>query len=237
MPNALTVPAKKAKGKKVRISKEEVIASRKAVGKRITEFYTGLGLTRSDFAEILGVDYHNLFSYEEGRTEPGSIFLAKFNVQYPSADICYLMTGNKTLLDGYTSNEIVPFMKIPIVDSIPQEGFSEGVPQEYIIGWTFTHKINSSFGFALLVRGDALEPDAKDGSHIVLTPTDDPKNGSICILTSKTGLLLKRVYKNEKGYRLASASSSEPSRPVKKTEIGKMFQVIEISTRFFSSFM
>jgi SOS-response transcriptional repressor LexA len=213
--------------------REKIVASRKAVARRITEFYTALGISRVEFFRAIGMNYNTLQSYVGGRSEPGSLFFTRLIEEYPLADIGFILTGVKTSMEGFVKADLIPFSKLPIVDTIPAEGFTKSVDEEYIIDWMYTTKTETASTFAFLVRGEGFAPDAKDGSIIILAPTDIINPGELYLVLTKTnGLVLKRVYKSEKGYRLAPPSSADASVAVSGDEIGKIFQVIEISTHF-----
>lgn len=213
--------------------REKIIASRKEVARRIAEFYTDLGITRVEFFRAIGMNYNTLQSYLGGRSEPGSLFFTRLIEEYPLADIGYILTGVKTSMEGFVQEDLIPFSKLPVVDTIPSEGFTESVSEEFIIDWTFTTKTGFARTFAFLVRGEGFAPDAKDGSIIILAPTDTINTGELYLVLTKThGLALKRVYRSEKGYRLAPPSSAGSSIAVAHDEIEKIFQVIEISTHF-----
>lgn len=217
-----------------RVGKQtEVVRSRVEVGKRITEFYTHeLGIKRQEFARLIDVRANTLRHYEGGVSEPGSVFFSKVREKFPSVDIGYLLTGKRTVIEGVDPDILAPMRRIPVVTAIPVGGFPNGVPDSAVVQTVFTSELKNPKIFGLLVRGDSMLPEFKDGTVIVVVPVADPIEGSQYVVVRSSGdLLYGRFSRVGRDVKIVSSDPKRMPDTIKPTEAVSFFMGIENSRK------
>lgn len=194
------------------------------IGNRLTKFYTGKGLKRKEFAELLGWEYDTLRSYEDGRAEPGGDFFKKLVEVYPDANVTYIMTGVE-----FTKFAPLAVKELPILNEVragmPIMGFND----EDVIGVTYTSNMTDKDLFALKVKGDSMEPEISEGDIAVCAPHRPFVNGKLFIVvTDDSEATIKQVWKKDNSYGLVARNPEYPLITLPEEKVIKLIRVIQI---------
>lgn len=73
---------------------------------RIKKFIDYKGVSPGDLAEITEVQRSNISHIFNGRNKPGALFIEKFLLAFPDINARWLMTGEGSMLDKKSSDEI-----------------------------------------------------------------------------------------------------------------------------------
>lgn len=206
---------------------ENIKESRIAVGKRITAFYTQLGLKRRAFADSLAISYDKLLSYEQGRAEPGSTFFIALKERYPEADVVHLMTGIKG------AEPVNQKRQVPLVNDIPAGQINFNFADDSIQGYLFSDNEKDKDLFALRVKGNSMYPEINTGDIIFLAPFRPFVSGKIyAVVTASSEATVKRVYREAGGFRLQPMNPEFESIVLPESEIIRLIRVVEVKRRY-----
>jgi len=213
-------------------STERIAALRKEVGERITRFYEDtLKIKRVKFAEMLDWKYDSLLAYEKGRAEPGSLFFTRLKTVFPSADIGWILTGKKTILDQPPN--ALPVRRVPVVQFIPASVLTEGIPDEAVIDWVFTANLKDPHLFALCVRGDSMSPEINEGDYALCAPDMEFENGKIyAVVANGEEATLKYVHRAKGGWLLLPVNTNYPHIFVAEEKMTRMYRLVEVIRKY-----
>lgn len=213
------------------IKQETAPESRKEVGKRLTQLYENMKLSRHQFADALGMKYETLRSYEKGQAEPGSLFFKRLTEVYPGADVGYILTGRKRESERMAG--ALEIRRVPVVHSIPAGGFLEGIPDEEIVDQVFTTDLKTKGLFGLIVKGHSMEPDVYEGDIVVFAPDLPFVNGKVyAVVSQRSEATLKKVYRTKEGWTLVPLNPAFESRVLPEDEVIKLYRMVSINRKY-----
>ncbi len=212
--------------------KETVKNLRKEMGIRLREQIKGLAVRPTTLARSLAMPPETLRAYLAGRAEPPILFFQKFINSYPTIDVGYIITGKRDL---EKMKEDFPLLQIPVVDSVPPEGFPNGIPAELIINETFTTNLVYPNIFGFRVHGSGYLPEAKDGDVLIVAPLQDFENEKLHAFytTGSSVYELAQVFKAKNNtYRVVPVQPEARSHTVTRDEVLFIGRVIETDRKF-----
>jgi phage repressor protein C with HTH and peptisase S24 domain len=155
---------------------------------------------------------------------------------YPGVfNLGYLLNGEGELLtaEESVSNEVIDI----------QKGVSEYRPrvEVYANAGTLTEQIESSFeqmpviaqmpkyDFTIIVKGDSMEPEFRSGEEIAclnVGNTNYRQWGRPHVLNTSQGVVLKRIYRGERGYICRSDNPKYPDFEVPEEDVWQIALVV-----------
>ncbi len=208
---------------------------RKEIGKRITEFYTEKGLSRTEFAKKLEIKYETLRSYEEGRAEPGSDFFEKLFEFYKESEVVKLLFGMKpsSELEYVSLPSDEDLHKIPVITTVNASSLRMGFKDEDVIDWIWSTKIKDKAAFGLKITGESMYPQIHDGDYVLCSPQKQFISGKIYVVVSRDSEhTVKQVFKEPGGYRLQAVNPDFKSVFLPESEVLKLIRVVQVVSHY-----
>lgn len=172
------------------------------IGDRITLLREKRGISRKELAASANVPYENLAKYEQNAAKP-SIDAAEKIANYFKTSLDYIYTGNKFPLGA------TPAKQVPVLGSI-----AAGVPiaaQQNIIDWVFVPlEYADGKHFALIVRGDSMEPKIPNGSMIIVRQDYDYHENKTCVYLVNGEVTVKRAKRTNGSITLIANNPMHP---------------------------
>jgi repressor LexA len=106
----------------------------------------------------------------------------------------------------------------------------DGEPSYYIA----TSKSKDDSRFGVVVKGNSMEPEIREGEIVVVSKKRDVKDGDVCLVLFKDAeACLRRVYFHDHGVTLTSANEKDyPPTLHKKSEIRTMYRMVQKITNY-----
>ena len=168
--------------------------------KKLRELRTAKGLSLKELGKVIGVAESTMSLYETGKRQPD------YNNLKRLAD--YFDVTVDSLLDrDYPAD--TRGIKIPVLGRV-----QAGIPVEAvedIIDYEEITPEMASLGdlFALIVKGDSMEPRIKDGDIVIIRKQPDIESGEIgVVLINGNDATIKKVLKYESGFSLVAFNSA-----------------------------
>lgn len=197
--------------------------------KKLRELRTAKGLSLKELGKVIGVAESTMSLYETGKRQPDYTNL-KLLANYFDVTI-------DSLLDrDYPSD--TKGLKIPVLGRV-----QAGIPVEAledIIDYEEITPEMASLGdlFALIVKGDSMEPRIKDGDIVIIRKQPDLESGEIgVVLINGNDATIKKVLKYEQGISLVAYNPAYSPHFYPKSEIESLpvtiiGRVIELRGKF-----
>lgn len=184
------------------------------------------GLTQDQLAALLGVSRSTIGMYETGSREPdfetSEAIADVFNV-----DMDYLMGRSNVERQFPVTAPPIPsgFDPLPDMEEIPLVGrIACGEPitaEENLEGYVSAPAMWHAT-FALLCRGDSMEPTICDGDLVAIKKDVQIENGQIVAVRIGDEATLKRVYIHKDYIELRPENSAYTSIILRKEEISEV---------------
>ncbi len=165
-----------------------------------------LHLSREKFIHGLGVSTKTLERYENDESSPPAEFINKlwhkYHKQLTIDDINWLLTGEKT--------EYLPARKIPVIGQVPA-GFPYDFVNEDVREYLYLPDTPEG-AYALIVDGDSMAPDIKDGDYVIFLPADKSLvlPGDVVVASNEFGQpMVKRYVVKKDGSALLKSDNPE----------------------------
>lgn len=166
-------------------------------GEKLKRLRKEKNLSQIDLADKVGVTRSSIANYETGRNYPANDILTKFATLF-NVSIDYLVDDN---FNGIPKNHI------PVL-GIVKAGYNY-LAEENIIGYVSINDntLDSEDFFALVVKGNSMEPIIYEKDIAIVKKQEDFENGDIVVaLINGEEATIKRAYKNERGIVLQPAN-------------------------------
>lgn len=144
---------------------------------RVKEKRLALGLSQTEAAERAGIRQQSWASIEDGKTlKPRNIVGIATALR---CDPAWLMNGGPFMPLAEVNTR-----KIPLISYIQAGALANKSPIEAFDGtyeYVMTDMDLSQFSFALIIRGDSMEPDFKAGDVVIIDPEVEPAPGEFVV--------------------------------------------------------
>lgn len=181
--------------------------SEKNVGARIRSLRKGKNLTLKAFAERIGVSLPYLGAVERGEKAANSIIFFGIRREF-GVDLTDLAAEDGSVLTQIARG-VLPARQIPVLGRI-SAGFPDIVAEE-VTGYISMPSAPSN-SFALIVRGDSMEPSIKDGDHVIFIENGAYYPGDVLVVLNEWGeASMKRLKEKEGEKYLVPDNTSYPA--------------------------
>lgn len=174
----------------------------KSFGEILKEIRLGKDMSQEEFAKLLNTSKQVISRYENGQRTP------KITVVQEFADILGVPIGDLSPTPSMPEN-IIPVhkVKIPLLGTI-----AAGLPifAEEDFDTYVEADSDTRCDFALIVKGDSMEPTMRNGDIVFIRKQDDVDEGQIAAVIIDDSATLKRVYHIPGGVQLISENPIYP---------------------------
>ena len=181
---------------------------------RLKELRKQRGLTQGDIASALHVVKAAVSQWETGRVTPEADKVSQLaDVLGVSIDV---LMGKQEPTETKSGTGI----KIPVLGKV-----QAGIPTSAISEILDYEEIPADMAergeyFGLLVRGDSMSPDLKDGDVVIVRCQEDVENGEMAIVAvNGDNATVKKVYKSTQGITLVPINPAYDSKMYTNNEI------------------
>lgn len=181
---------------------------------RLKELRKQRGLTQSDIASALHVVQAAVSQWETGRVTPEADKISQLaDVLGVSIDV---LMGKQEPTETKSGTGI----KIPVLGKV-----QAGIPTSAISEILDYEEIPADMAargeyFGLLVRGDSMSPDLKDGDVVIVRCQEDVENGEMAIVAvNGDNATVKKVYKATQGITLVPINPAYDTKMYTNNEI------------------
>lgn len=165
------------------------------IAQRIKKAREKVGLTQVDLAHAVGVKQQSIQKIEAGKTrQPRNIDKLAEVLQ---VRVAWLLSGEEPMTGEAVATEAPPratpsrlprMRRIPVINHV-QAGMPQEIVDDYAPGTGFDELALDEFAaqriseaaFALVVRGDSMLPDFKEGDQVIVDPAVHAKPGNIVV--------------------------------------------------------
>jgi repressor LexA len=196
----------------------------KKIGERIKIARNKAGLTQEGLAKKVGITYPTLNKYERNHRIPNSQILGRIAKEL-HCNPGWLLTGEGDMLGEPSALNTIPVSNIPVLGRVPS-GFPDRVSEE-IIEYISLPKIPSG-AYALIVKGNSMGPNIKDGDYAIFIPNSNIENGDIVVAIDEWGeSMLKRYRTKDDEVLLVSDNPEYPTHRLteKNKIVGKVIDI------------
>ncbi|MCX7614819.1 MAG: XRE family transcriptional regulator [Clostridiales bacterium] len=203
--------------------------SLRLIMKKLRELRTARGLSLKELGHVIGVAESTMSLYETGKRQPDYKNLKSL------AD--YFDVTIDSLLDREYPSESKG-IKIPVLGRV-QAGIPVEAVEDIIDFEEITPEM-ASLGdlFALIVKGDSMEPRIKEGDIVIVRKQPDLESGEIgVILINGNDATVKKILKYEQGISLvpfnpAYSPHFYPNSEIENLPVTIIGRVIELRGKF-----
>ena len=202
------------------------------IGSNIKNFRKRLNLTQDDLGKILNVSGRTISSWEINRTEPNMGMINKMCKAFKC------LPSDIIIGDSYQSKPISG-VRIPVLGRV-QAGVPIEAVQEIIDYEEISEALSESGEFfALMVRGESMEPKFTHGDVVIVKKQGSVENGQIgIVIVNGQDATIKKVMKHDEGgLSLISLNPAYPpiyytDKEVAEKPVEIIGKVIELRAKF-----
>jgi repressor LexA len=194
------------------------------LGDRIKKARNKAGFTQEELANKVGITYPSINKYERNRRVPNSHILSLI-AQELHCDPGWLLTGEKDISQESHTADAIHVSNIPVLSRVPS-GFPDRVAEE-IIEYISLPKIPSG-AYAIVVKGNSMGPNIRDGDYAIFFPDTNIENGDIVVVIDEWGeSTLKRYRIKDAEVLLVSDNPEYPTHRLteKYKIVGKVIDI------------
>ena len=198
--------------------------------KRLQDFIEEQKWSKAEFARRMGIPQQNVNRYLSGELDPMNLAEELFN---EGCNVEWLMTGKKKAARKEVEFSDVEFMQIPVFE-YARAGTKSMALLERPSYFISSAKSKDDTLFAVVVKGNSMEPEVKEGELVVVSKKRDLKKGDLCLIMFEDGdCCLRRVYFQDHTVTLTSSNEREyPPAIHKKSEIRFIYRVVQKTTNY-----
>lgn len=137
-------------------------------------------------------------------------------------DSHWLLTGRQKLSDEFnvTIGPDILKERVPVISWVQAGAFTEVTDPTSDEGWVSTTTRVSVRSFALIVRGDSMEPEFPEGSIVVCDPEISPQPGDFVIARNGDNeATFKKLVKDGSDWYLKPNNPQYPMKPLGNSKI------------------
>lgn len=153
------------------------------LGARLRARREAVGLTQEKLARQCGVSRAAVAQWEAGVTRPGLDNLVRA-AKALDVWLSWLTAGDQSLPDGPSPFPAAARRRVPVIDYV-RAGLWDAVADPYAPGGGMddiaTDLDLSPKAFALVVRGESMDPEFRDGDKIIIDPEVAPQPGDFVV--------------------------------------------------------
>lgn len=162
-------------------------------------------LTQQLFATALGISAGFVSEIEQGNKMPGSEVLISLKRVF-NVNIDWLLTGEGGVYEKPSIPEAFPTILVPVLGIVPA-GFPDHVSEEIVEYIRLPDAPTGSF--ALVVKGDSMSPNIKDGDYVLFIPNGDIKGGDVVVVNNEWGETMLKRYRIKDGEVILTSDNPE----------------------------
>ena len=220
----------------------------KSFGERLKKVRKEKGITQLKLAQLSGVAQSSISACELGKSQP-SVEITKKLAKVLGVSVDYLLgrtdTPNLPSLEEIMSSfnkkleeeqkdSILTKLKlklIPVYDGA-NAGEIGAFPDANVIQFFATIPIDSTGRYGVIVHGDSMEPEIKDGDIVVVDPNQEVSNGKRAVVFVDGGVLVKRIYRQNGTVSFVSDNPKYPPIVIKSSDfpvylLGKVVWILK----------
>jgi repressor LexA len=161
------------------------------LGDRIKKARNKAGFTQEELSKKVGITYPTLNKYERNRRVPNSQILSLIAKEL-HCDPGWLLVGESDIFPESQAADAIRVSNIPVLGRVPS-GFPDRVSEE-IIEYISLPKIPPG-AYALVVKGNNMGPNIKDGDYAIFFPDTNIQNGDIVVVINEWGESSLKKYR------------------------------------------
>ena len=193
------------------------------------------GLTQQQLAELIGVSRSTVAMWETGEHQPDLDTVSKLaTILKVSVDFLLGKTEDPTPLEQRLKDQpwYVELRPIPVYNGANAGDIGTFPDDRNIVMWISVPKKGPG-KYGVIVHGDSMEPDIKDGDIVVIDPDVAIDNGSKVIVIIDGQAYVKKIYFQNNVIVLQSLNSRYPpiTIPRRKMDVYVVGRVVWVVKR------
>lgn len=203
-----------------------------ALRDRIKQVMAYVGETQREFAERIGCQPQNLSASLKGSRKIARLLPYKIARAFPEINQDWILYGtgvmkvDLNLLNAEVDEDLRP--RLPITAAAGQ--LNDYLGGTHIHECDMVPKMRSipDYDFTMYVNGNSMEPKFESGDEIACKMVESVTEwGRTYVLATRDGVVLKRLYKDKKGYRCVSYNHEEyPDFVVDEDDVFGVYRVV-----------
>lgn len=197
-----------------------------SIGDRIRELRESIGISQVQLADRIGVSKQSMYKYEKGIVT---------NIPSDKIELIAKITGTtpKYIMgwDDVEEQPLSSWVRIPVlgrvaagspIDAIEDRIGEEEIPRSMALKGEY---------FGLVIKGDSMEPDMRDGDIAIVRKQDDAESGEIVIaIVDDEDAVCKKLIKTDSGVMLVSLNHRYD--PMVFAHVQIVGKVVELRRKF-----
>lgn len=194
-----------------------------------------MGLSQTDVARYLNIARMSYNNWESGKTKPNQknlIELARlfkvdpalFESEYHIVtNYLKLTSTNQNKADQYVEqlletqqqeeNKVIPLFGVEVYSDLAlSAGPGSSLFDEYETETVYSDEEQYGFDLAAWIDGTSMEPVYKDREVALIRATGFDYDGAVYALSWNDSIYIKKLYREETGFRMVSINKSHPDR-------------------------
>ena len=204
-------------------------------GERLRIARQSQGLTQQQLAELIGVSRSTVAMWETGEHQPDLDTVSKLaTILKVSVDFLLGKTEDPTSLEQRLKDQpwYVELRPIPVYNGANAGDIGTFPDDRNIVMWISVPKKGPG-KYGVIVHGDSMEPDIKDGDIVVIDPDVAIDNGSKVIVIIDGQAYVKKIYFQDNVIVLQSLNPRYPPMtiPRRKMDVYVVGRVVWVVKR------
>ena len=202
-------------------------------GKRLKQKRIEKGMTQAEIADIIRINRSSYNSWESGRAKPNQKNLSAlasilgvsdtyFESEYEIMNH-YLQlnpmnqqkadTYVEDLLQSQEQKKTIQLFAVKVLSDIAlSAGAGEAFFDEQETETVFSDEEQYGYDVAAWIQGDSMKPVYEDGEIALIRATGFDYDGAVYALSWNESIYIKRLYREENGFRMVSLNKKYPDR-------------------------
>lgn len=202
-------------------------------GKRLKQKRIEKGMTQAEIADIIRINRSSYNSWESGRAKPNQKNLSAlasilgvsdtyFESEYEIMNR-YLQlnpmnqqkadTYVEDLLQSQEQKKTIQLFAVKVLSDIAlSAGAGEAFFDEQETETVFSDEEQYGYDVAAWIQGDSMKPVYEDGEIALIRATGFDYDGAVYALSWNESIYIKRLYREENGFRMVSLNKKYPDR-------------------------
>ena len=203
-------------------------------GSRLKECRMEKQYSQSELANLLKINRASYNKWEAGKSVPNQKNLATlarildvpityFESEYKIVNTyLQLSSENQDKVDEYAEgllqtqqliDKIVPLFAVEVLSDVSlSAGLGESLFDEYETETVYAEEEQYGYDIAAWITGDSMEPIYLDGEVALIRASGFDYDGAVYALSWNDSVYIKKLYREENGYRMVSLNNSYPDK-------------------------
>lgn len=190
-------------------------------------------LSQSEIASKIGVNRTAFHNWENGKSVPNQknlTALAKildvpvtyFESEYNIVNNYLQLSPNnqvraeeyvEELLLSQQASNVIPLFSVQVLSDIQlSAGLGEGFFDEFETETVYSDEEQYGYDIAAWIEGDSMEPVYKSGEVALIRSNGFDYDGAVYALSWKDSVYIKKLYRDEDGFRMVSLNKNYPEK-------------------------